>query len=132
MTANPEMEEPAKDVLRFIADRIDTVPELEALLLFFGQRPTALTVQQLADRLFVSRGLAAVVVGALERRRFIMPMATGLGYAYDSAWDSDGKFMTRVAATYRLHLIRVTKLIHSKAPTPVLEFARAFEPKRDR
>jgi hypothetical protein len=130
LTENPEMEEPANDILRFIADRIDTVPEFEALLLFFDQRPTALTVTQLADRLFVSRGLAALVIGALERRRFIM--ATGLGYAYDSAWDSDGKFMTRVAATYRLHLIRVTKLIHSKAPTPVLEFARAFEPKRDR
>ena len=34
------MEEPAEDVLRFIADRIDTVPELEALLLFWEQRPT--------------------------------------------------------------------------------------------
>jgi hypothetical protein len=123
-------EEPAEDVLRFITTRIDTVSELEALLLFWEQRPTPLTVKQLARMLYVSRGVGATVIRVLERRKFIVP-AGGPKYAYDSGWEPDGEFMFRVAATYRRHLIRVTRLIHSKAPTAVLEFARAFAPKKD-
>jgi hypothetical protein len=124
------MEEPAEDVLQFIATRIDTVPEFEALLLFWEQRPTALTAKQLASMLYVPRGVGAAVIRTLERRKFIVP-AAGSRYAYDSAWDPDGEFMARVAATYRRHLIRVARMIHSKAPTAVLEFARAFEPRKD-
>jgi hypothetical protein len=125
------MEEPAEDVLRFIADRIDTVPEIEALLLLWEQRPTAVTVPQLAHRLFVSEPIGAAVIRALEQRRFAMQTADGSQYAYDSAWEPDSEFMVRVATTYRRHLIRVTTLIHSKASPAVLEFARAFEPKKD-
>ena len=60
-----------------------------------------------------------------------MEIAGGSEYAYDSAWEPDEEFMGRVAATYRRNLIRVTTLIHSKAPAAVLEFARAFEPRKD-
>jgi hypothetical protein len=125
------MEEPADDVLQFISSRIDTVPELEALLLFWEQRPTTLTVKQLASRLYVPRGVGATVIRALERRKFVMRIADGSQYAYDAAWEPESEFMARVAETYRRHLIRVTRLIHSKAPTAVLEFARAFAPRKD-
>jgi hypothetical protein len=125
------MEEPAADVLRFIENRIDTVPEFEALLLFWEKRPTALTVKELATRLYVPRGVGAAVIRALERRKFIMPIADGSKYSYDAAWEPDGEFMARVAETYRRHLIPVTRLIHSKASAAVLEFARAFEPRKD-
>jgi hypothetical protein len=125
------MEEPADDVLQFISSRIDTVPELEALLLFWEQRPTTLTVKQLASRLYVPRGVGATVIRALERRKFVMRIADGSQYAYDAAREPESEFMARVAETYRRHLIRVTRLIHSKAPTAVLEFARAFAPRKD-
>jgi hypothetical protein len=125
------MEEPAEDVLQFIADRIDTVPELEALLLLWEQRPTPMSVKQLSSRLFVPRGIGAAVIRSLVRRKLAMEPEGGAEYAYDSAWEPDQEFMGRVAATYRRNLIRVTRLIHSKAPPSVLEFARAFEPRKD-
>lgn len=125
------MAEPAEDVLRFIKNRIDTVPEIEALLLFWEQRPTPMTAKQLASRLYVPRGVGATVVRALERRSFIAQTGGGTQYAYDSAWEPDREFMTRVAETYRRHLIPLTRLIHSKASPAVLEFARAFAPKKD-
>ena len=125
------MEGPAEDVLRFIMNRIDSVPELEALLLLWEQRPAALTVNQLASRLYVPRGVGAALIRVLERRKFIMRIAGGSAYAYDSTWEPDSDFMSRVAETYRRHLIRVTRMIHSKASTAVLEFARAFEPRKD-
>jgi hypothetical protein len=123
------MEEPAEDVLRFITDRIDTVPEIEALLLFWEQRPQTLTVKEIASRLFVSQSVGAAVVRTLVRRKFLVQR--GSDYAYDAAWEPDEDFMGRVAATYRRDLIRVTRLIHSKAPAAVLEFARAFEARKD-
>ena len=125
------MEEPPEDVLQFIANRIDTVPELEGLLLFWEQGPKGLTVKQLASSLYVPRGVGARVVRVLQRRRFIGPMSGGARYAYDSTWEPDAEFMVRLAETYRRHLIRITKLIHSNAPTAVLEFARAFERTKD-
>lgn len=125
------MEEPPEDVLQFITNRIDTVPELEALLLFWERGPKGLTVEQLASGLYVPRSVGVNVMRALTRRKFIGPTAQGHVYAYATAWEPDATFIARVAETYRRHLIRVTKLIHSKAPTSVLEFARAFEPKKD-
>jgi hypothetical protein len=125
------MEEPAEDILRFIVDRIDTVPELEALLLFWEQRPASMTVKQIESRLFVPRGVGAAVIRSLVRRKFVMEVVDGSEFAYDAAWEPDEQFMDRVAATYRRNLIRVTTLIHSKAPSAVLEFARAFEPRKD-
>ena len=125
------MEAPDEDVLRFIVERIDTVPEIEALLLLWEQRPMAFTVQQLASRLFVSEGIAGAVVRALEQRRLVMQTADPSQYTYDQSGRADDEFMARVAATYRRHLIRVTTLIHSKASPAVLEFARAFGPKKE-
>src|SRR5688572_12231548 len=102
------MHEPAEDVLRFIAERIDTVPELEALLLFWEQRPASMTVKEIASRLFVPRGIAAAVIRALVRRRLVVQIEGGTNYVYDPAWEPDEEFMSRVAATYRRNLIRVT------------------------
>jgi DNA-binding IclR family transcriptional regulator len=123
------MEEPAEDVLRFIADRIDTVPEIEALLLFWEQRPAALTVKELADKLFISTSNSAAVITALEQRRLVKRTANR--YAYDPTWEPHGEFMAQLASTYRRHLIRIATLIHSKAPSAVREFARAFAPKKE-
>jgi DNA-binding transcriptional regulator GbsR (MarR family) len=123
------MEEPAEDVLRFIADRIDTVPEIEALLLLWEQRPVALTAQELASKLFISASNSTAVISALEQRKLVR--RTGNRYAYDSAWEPHSAFMAQVASTYRDHLIRIATLIHSKAPRAVREFARAFAPKKE-
>jgi hypothetical protein len=39
--------------------------------------------------------------------------------------------MQRVAVTYQKHLIPVAKMIHAKASPSVLEFARAFGPRKE-
>ena len=126
------MEEPAEDILRFIADRIDTVPQIEALLLLWEARPRAFTVGELAKRIFVTEETALQVLKDLQRKRFVAASEDASQYSYDSRWDAAGDLIERVSVTYRRHLIRVTALIHSKAPAAVREFARAFEPKKER
>jgi DNA-binding IclR family transcriptional regulator len=126
------MEEPTEDVLRFIEDRIDTVPQIEILLLLWENRGGTYTAGQLAARTFLSEDATIEVLKELQRRKFVTASADGSLYAYDSAWDPAGEFMARVAATYRQHLVRVATLIHAKASPAVREFARAFAPKKEK
>ena len=125
------MEEPAEDVMLFIRDRIDTVPQIEALLLVWEGRPNSFTAAQVSRRLYVADNAGARILMHLFHRKLVIPTADGSAYVYDSTWDPAGEFMERVAATYRRHLIRVATLIHAKASPSVLEFARAFGPKKE-
>jgi DNA-binding IclR family transcriptional regulator len=125
------MEAPEEDVLRFILTRIDTVPQIEALLLLWEIRPGPLTPAQVAERLYVPEKTARQILRALSTRKLVARTNDRLRYAYDTAWDPTGEFMRRVAATYQRHLIRVATMIHGKAAPAVLEFARAFAPKKE-
>ena len=62
MAHSPEI--PA-DVLRFIAERIDTVPQLEALLLVWENQPRAWECEQIAARIYVRRGVCMDILQAL-------------------------------------------------------------------
>jgi hypothetical protein len=118
------------DVLRFLDENVDTVPHLEALLLLWEHPDESFAVEQLAARLYVTPDVASRIVYDLTQRRLIRAVS-GSRYQYDAAWDPERTLMTRVAATYRRQLVRVTSLIHSKASASVRAFARAFDLKKD-
>ena len=126
-----EQDELLDDVLQFIADKMDTVPHLEALLLLWENQGAALSPEELAARIYVSAQIATQVLRDLEQRRLVTTSTSEAAYVFDSTWDKTGELMARIAATYRRHLIRVATLIHAKASPSVREFARAFETKKD-
>jgi len=120
------------EVDRFIVKEIDSVPHLEALLLLWRRRPSAWLAEDVAQMLYVppqnaekllqdlaQSGLVAVVSGSPDR------------FAYHPASEERDKLIEMVEATYRRELVRITHLIHSKAPAAVREFARAFRFTRD-
>jgi hypothetical protein len=109
------------------------VPHLEALLLVHGQPAERWTAERTAARLYVSQDLAIDILGDLERRKLIrkQPNSPVAEFVYDTAWDESGQLMTKIASTYTRHLAAVATLIHRKAPRAVLEFARAFELKKE-
>ena len=127
-----ERSELPADVVQFIAAQIDTVPHLEALLLFWESAPRTWTADEIAARIYVARDVAVQILQDLERRRLVR-IAEGAAerFVYDPAWDATGDFMARVAETYRQNLIRVAQSIHARAPSAVREFARAFEIKKE-
>jgi predicted ArsR family transcriptional regulator len=123
-----------QDVLQFIAERIDTVPHLEALLLLYTQPVEGWTEVEVARRLYVSPATAMQILRDLEQRRLVrvrLDLATD-EYEYDPAWDATGQRMLEVERAYASRLASVAMFIHSKAPRSVLEFARAFEIKKDK
>jgi hypothetical protein len=114
------------EVDRFIAEQIDTVPHLEALLLLWNSRPKAWTVSEMAHALYVHPELAHNILQELLLKNLIQETGTGgNSYAYQSSDTRDG-FMMQLDMTYRRDLIRVTRMIHAKAPSALSEFARAF------
>jgi hypothetical protein len=127
---SPEI--PAR-VLQFLAERIDTVPQLEALLLLWESPQRLWSDEELAGRIYVGRQVAATILQALQRQQLATaePAAT-VRYRYNPQWDPSGEIMPEVAATYRRHLVLLATFIHSRASTAVREFARAFDLKKDR
>jgi hypothetical protein len=117
------------DVDRFILDEIDTVPQLEALLLLWKSRPKVWRLEELAAALYVSPEETLHILEPLVARTLV-----SVTDAKECAYLSGGRdaLIAAVDETYRRELIRISRMIHAKAPSAVREFARAFIFKKDR
>jgi hypothetical protein len=116
------------DVLHFLESRIDSVPHLESLLLFWQGQRASWGEGDIAARVYVSVERGCAIIADLARYGFITPIEGQPGrYVYDPAWD-DSRMMERLAELYRQHVVLVASLIHEKAATgAVRDFARAFQ-----
>lgn len=119
-----------KEVDEFILEQIDTVPHLEALLLLWNSRPKQWTVEEMANALYVPSGVARNILQGLTRRGLLARRGVPDSYRYESG-KRDGLIQT-VDAAYRRNLIRISRMIHSKAAPGIREFAQAFRFTKDR
>jgi hypothetical protein len=112
----------------FIAKSIDSVGQLEALLLLRDNADKAWDVLQLAKRLYVNDAEAAFILAHLVERGFVIQQDESYRY------DRQGKqavTIDRLAEAYAHQLIPITNLIHTK-PRGIRAFADAFKIKRDK
>lgn len=115
------------EVFRFIREEIDSVPELEALLLLWSSSPTGWSGRELAQRLYVNPEVANKLLADLARKKLIAPMPGAQGsYRYDSSSEEQNRLMGGVDATYRQEIVRISTMIHAKPSPAVRDFARAF------
>lgn len=108
---------------RLIAERIDSIPELEAVLLLREYRTREWTAAEAGARLYVSRTVAAHILSVLEARGFFS--CTGQAYRYAPSADVESA-VDALATAYSNHLVSVTHLVHAKPSASVREFADAF------
>lgn len=118
------------EVDRFIMDRIDSVPHLEALLLLWRDPSQPSSAEKLAKQLWVKPDIAQNVLRDLARDSFLTAVAESEEYFYRSHPETD-RLIGLLNETYRQELIRVSTMIHSKASAAVREFARAFRIKEE-
>jgi hypothetical protein len=111
-------------VRRFIAERIDSIPELEALLLLREYRSRTWTAAEAGERLYVSGTVAAYILAVLEQRGFVS--SEGQGYRYTPGSNEQEGTIDALASAYAHHLVPVTELVHAKPSTSVRYFADAF------
>lgn len=112
----------------FILREIESVPHLEALLLLFNSRPRQWSGEELARALYIPKESAQEIVEDLKQRGLLKEESGAYSYNTDSIHNG---LIQQVDRTYRRELLRVSKMIHAKAPSSVREFARAFRFKKD-
>jgi hypothetical protein len=129
----PPNDQSGNKIDRFILEEIDSVPHLEALLLLWNNRSHSWSVEAMAKALFVSAETAGQVLQDLASRQFTMPDAKAPEcFCYRPNAGEREELLALLDTAYRRDLIRITKLIHSKASSPLSDFARAFQFRKDR
>ena len=121
-------EDRARAVDQFILDEIESVPHLEALLLLWKSRPKQWTLEEMAHALYISLETAQGILQDLKQKGFIA--ADSYHYFFDAAFH-DLHLVAEVDTEYRRDLVRISRMIHSKASPAIREFARAFKFKKD-
>jgi hypothetical protein len=122
-----------EEVYRFILLQIDTVPQLEALLLLWRKRPQSFSEEELASQLFVDSTTAREIAKDLIRAELVGANGSApQRYCYESKSARMDALMDALASLYRRELVNISKLIHSKAPSVARDFARAFKFTKDR
>jgi hypothetical protein len=111
-------------VRRLIAERIDSIPELEAVLLLREYRMREWTAADAGVRLYVSKTVAAYILSVLEERGFLA--CDGQNYRYAPASSELEGTVDELVHAYTQHLVAVTQLVHAKPSASVRQFADAF------
>ena len=124
----PEDNQANRQVDQFILDEIDSVPHLEALLLFWKRRPHGWSVEEMAHSLYISVETTYTILQDLRQRGMVTVEEER--YSFDPNF-RQGSLMEELDRTYRRELVRISRMIHSKASPAVREFARAFKFTKD-
>jgi hypothetical protein len=116
-----------EEIYRFIVEEIDSVPQLEALLLFWKKRPQSWSSAALAKALYVSPDVAHEILKYLAEHHLIAEVAERTDcYVLQIQSGETEKRLELLDTVYRQELVRVSNMIHSKAPRSMRDFADAF------
>jgi hypothetical protein len=122
--------EPIPDDLReFILGHIDSIAQLEALLLLRRNPSTTWTPRSVAQRLYVSEGEATDLLRRLHDEGLLAVNENS--YRFDPQSAEQRQLVDRMADAYSRHLIPITNMIHAK-PRRIREFSDAFTFRKDR
>jgi hypothetical protein len=116
------------DIRQFIINKIDSVAELEGLLLFSRNPETDWSSESLAQRLYTGPEQTQDVLTHLYAEGFLAVREENpQTYFYQPNSPKLQEIVERIAEIYSKYLVPVTNLIHSKPQTKVQQFADAFK-----
>lgn len=116
------------DLREFIQRYIDTVAQLEALLLLQAHPDEGWSVLEVKERLYTSEKETTEVLTRLCEDGLLRCEEGVFLYRGD---DARRGMVDRLAGVYATHLVPVTNMIHAK-PRRVREFADAFKLRKER
>jgi hypothetical protein len=119
-------------VLRFLEDNIETVPQLETLLMMSEEWNRSWPIAEVASRNYISEQRAQETLNALQRRGLVSAEESPHHFRFNPATNEVRALVAELARSYQKNLSRITTLIHSKPSMSIKEFARAFDLKKDR
>jgi hypothetical protein len=112
----------------FLARHIDSIAQLEALLLSRGSAGAVWDAPATSKRLYIGEQEAAATLAHLAEQGLLMRAAAGYKFSPQSA--ELAGVVDLLAHHYARHLIPITNLIHAK-PRRIRQFSDAFKLKKD-
>ena len=122
--------EPPQGVRDFVLGYINSVAELEALLLMRLDDTESWSARRLAGRLYIDERAAQQVLSDLHRRGLLA--RADERFWYEPSSDLMQTAVDGLAESYPRFLIELTRIIHSKPRAAIREFADAFRLREDK
>lgn len=121
-------EELPDDVRRFVIEHINSVEQLETLLLLWSNSAREWSADEVSQALYTPPAAAAMRLEDLRQRGFVTLTGTpGDRYRYRSSSDEQMRLIARLADLYRERRVTIISLIYSKPHDQVQAFADAFK-----
>jgi hypothetical protein len=119
------------DIRQFILRSIDSIAQLEALLLLRASPQQSWGIHAIARRLYITEQETSLLLSGLCQQELVTPGGESGQYTYKPASADLTRMVDRLAEIYAKHLVPVTNLIHAKPRTRMQEFADAFRLRKD-
>ena len=119
------------DLKQFLAQHVESLAQLEALLMMHREPQRTWTSDEVARGLYISGDMCQGIIADLERRGFVVQQANGEGVRYAGQDAERTALLSRLAALYRERRVAVITQIYSSPMTKVQTFADAFRLRRE-
>jgi hypothetical protein len=115
----------------FIAQHIESLAQLEALLRMRQDRARGWDAAALAREIYITEDMAAGIVADLERRGFVQRASEPPVFRYAPANADFERLIEQLAALYHERRVAVITEIYSNPTKKVQTFADAFRLRRE-
>jgi hypothetical protein len=117
------------DVHKFIIDHVNSVEQLETLLLLRGDASRVWTAEEVSQALYTPLAAATMRLSDLQARGLLV--SEGDAWRYQAASAELDRLVGELAQIYRDRRVTVITLIYSKPHQQVQAFANAFKLRKD-
>jgi hypothetical protein len=122
-----------EDVRLFIADHINSVAEVEVLLLLKGQPERQWSADEVSKALYTTPEMAATQLAELQGRGLLAaPEGTPPRYQYRPGSEELHRLVSRLEEIYQQRRVSVITQIYSKPVDRVRTFADAFRLRKEK
>jgi hypothetical protein len=111
---------------QFIENQIESVPQLEALLLLRSDPQRNWSDADVAKALYIPQDVAAALLAEFVRRGFATIVPPEARYAYRNRDKEADALISTLASVYQERRVAIISLIYSKPLNKVQTFADAF------
>lgn len=117
------------DIRQFVLDRIDSIGELEALLLLRNSPDTWWEDAAVAQRLYLGTEQGRSILAKMETAELLISQGEvpNRRWRYRPQSGDLREMIDRLAYYYTKHLVPMSNLVHEKSKIRIQEFSRAFD-----
>jgi hypothetical protein len=119
-------------VKQFITDRIDSVAELELLLLMRSNSEKSWTPQEACARLYASADAISLLLRGLKNKRMLATTLNDQAFVYQPDSPEMARLIDELAELYRDRRVAVITAVYSKPTDKIQSFADSFRLRKDK